>query len=350
MTLHLRLAALGIAAILTLGGCVAGQSREATMRKYGIVIHGGAGTILRQEMSPELEKEYHAALTVARDAGYAVLARGGGALDAVQAAVIELENSPLFNAGKGAVLNSAGDCEMDASIMDGKTHAAGAVAAVRRIRNPILASRAVMEKTGHVILAAEGAEHFAAAQKLELVDNSHFKTERRIKQWQKARELEERKKSAKDQHERVSDGDLSGEPDSRMGTVGAVALDQAGNLAAATSTGGRSMKAPGRIGDSPIPGAGTWADNRTCAVSGTGFGEKFILTTATRDVAALMEYKGMSVQESAAAVIQKIESLGGDGGLIAIDHQGNIALPFDTPGMYRAWRLSDGKGETAIFK
>jgi beta-aspartyl-peptidase (threonine type) len=333
--------------LATLGACATSPRKEASMRRFGIVIHGGAGTILRSEMTAELESDYRRALGEARDAGYAVLQRGGGAVDAVVAAVKVMEDSPLFNAGKGAVLNAAGDCEMDASIMDGRTRAGGGVAIVRRIKNPIDAARLVMDKTSHVLLAGTAADDLARSHGLAIVDPDYFKTERRLQQWRKARELEQRKQSTRGLHERVSD--LAGDPELRVGTVGAVALDQAGNLAAATSTGGRTHKAVGRVGDSPILGAGTWADNRFCAVSGTGHGEMFIRTTAARDVAAHVEFQGMDLDQATRAVIKNIESVGGDGGLIAIDRHGNIAMNFDTPGMYRAFRLSDGTTSIAIF-
>jgi L-asparaginase / beta-aspartyl-peptidase len=317
-----------------------------SMRPFGLVIHGGAGTIQRAALSPELELDYRATLTRAADAGYAILARGGTSLDAVEAAVVIMEDSPLFNAGKGAVLTSDGVAELDASIMDGRTRAAGAVTGVTRIKNPVRLSRVVMEKSSHVLFQGDGAEKFAKQQGFELVRNSYFITPRRVEELKKAKEAEKAKtkKPHEARRDPTSDDDVS------FGTVGAVALDQHGNLAAATSTGGRTNKRPGRVGDTPIIGAGTFADNATCAVSGTGHGEYFMRTVAAHDVAALMEYKRLDVEAATKEVIRKIGELGGTGGLIAIDRAGRVALPFNTPGMYRAWRTSkDAAPHTAIF-
>jgi len=319
---------------------------------YGLVIHGGAGVIQRHAMPPELEARYRAALTQARDAGYAVLAPGGSALDAVVATITLLEDNPLFNAGKGAVLNADGICELDASIMDGRTQAAGAVAGVHRIKNPITLARAVMEKSEHVMFSGDGAEKFARQLGFELVPNEYFQTELRRKQLDKAKALEATSQSGRPPSERVTfvsvdDNYLASEI--KHGTVGCVALDHAGNLAAGTSTGGMTNKKFGRVGDSPIIGAGTYANNATCAVSATGWGEYFIRVSVAHDISAQMEYGGAPLAAAAAATVAKVGKLGGNGGVIAIDQAGHVALPFNSPGMYRGFRLSDGTGAIAIF-
>jgi L-asparaginase / beta-aspartyl-peptidase len=319
---------------------------------YGLVIHGGAGVILRQEMPPELEARYRDAMTQARDAGYAVLQRGGSSLDAVVAAITFMEDSPLFNAGKGAVLNADGICELDASIMDGRTQGAGAVAGVHHIKNPILLARAVMEKSEHVMFTGDGAETFAKKLGFEMVPNEYFQTDLRRRQLEKAQQLEAGKKSAAVLHERVTfatvdDNYLTDQI--KHGTVGCVALDQQGNLAAGTSTGGMTNKKFGRVGDSPIIGAGTYANNATCAVSATGWGEFFIRLSVAHDIAAQMEYRQAPVAEAAAATIAKVGKLGGDGGVICIDRAGNVAMPFNTAGMYRGFRLSTGASAIEIF-
>jgi beta-aspartyl-peptidase (threonine type) len=306
---------------------------------FGLVIHGGAGTLLPAEMQPGQEREYRAALRQALDAGYAILEKGGTSLDAVVAVITLLEDSPLFNAGKGAVLTSDGVAEMDASIMNGRDLAAGGVASVRRIKNPIQAARAVMEKSPHVLFAGDGAERFARAQGLTLVRNSYFITERRRKELEKAKAAEKAKQKKSG----------AGFDAHAFGTVGAVALDRNGDLAAGTSTGGRTNKRPGRVGDTPIIGAGTYANNRTCAVSATGHGEYFMRTLAAHDVSALMEYRSVDLSEAAEVVIGKIGKLGGTGGLIAIDRRGRVALPFNTPGMYRAHRVSGHEPVVEIF-
>ncbi len=303
------------------------------------MIHGGAGSVSEAEKSPEKEREYRATLEQSLNAGYAILAKGGTSLDAVSAAVTVLEDSPLFNAGKGAVLNSDGVAELDASIMDGHTLAAGGVAAVKRIKNPIQVARVVMEKSPHVLFAADGAENFAKQQGFTLVRNSYFIIDRRKEELERAKQKEKQKgKSAKANVDEFS-----------FGTVGAVALDKNGNLAAATSTGGRMNKKPGRVGDTPIIGAGTYANNATCAVSGTGHGEFFMRTVAAHDVSVLMEYRGLDVASATREVIHKIGALGGTGGLIAIDRKGNVALPFNTPGMYRAHRVNGKEPVVGIF-
>ena len=303
--------------------------------KFGMVIHGGAGTIERREMTPESEKAHRAGLERALKAGYDILRRGGSSLDAVQAAIQVLEDDPLFNAGKGAVFDHEGKNELDASIMDGKTLNAGAVAALQHIRNPIILARLVMEKSPHVMLVGEGAEAFGKKMGVTFVDQKYFYTDER---WQSLQ-----KEKAKSSPKPPSDQD-------RHGTVGAVALDRSGNLAAGTSTGGTTNKQFGRIGDSPIIGAGTYANNRTCAVSCTGDGEYFIRSVAAYDVSAGMEYKGMPVQQAAQAVIDKVGRLGGTGGLIAIDREGNFAMPFNTSGMYRGQVDAEGKISVEIYR
>lgn len=323
---------------------------DSTMQPFGIVIHGGAGTIRKSDWTPDLEAQYRAVLRQAVDAGYAVLDKGGTSLDAVQAAIEILEDSPLFNAGKGAVLTSAGVVELDAALMDGKTHAAGGVTGVTHIKNPIRLARVVMEKSPHVLFQGEGAEKFAKEQGFTLVRNSYFITERRKKELQKVKELE-RQKKGKPAEAALSRMEFAGEIEgASFGTVGAVALDKHGNLAAGTSTGGRTNKRPGRVGDTPIIGAGTYADNRTCAVSATGHGEFFMRAVAAHDVAALMEYRGLDLEAAMREVIRKLGEAGGTGGMIAIDRKGNIALPFNTVGMYRGHHISGREPAIQIFQ
>ena len=326
-------------------------------QRFGLVIHGGAGTILRSELSPEMEAEYTSALSAALNAGYDVLESGGTSLDAVVATIRIMEDSPLFNAGHGAVMNAEGICELDASIMNGADRSAGAIAGVHRVRNPITLARDVMEKSRHVMLTGDGAEIFAQQVGHTLVDNSYFQTERRRKQLEKAREIEAQEDSdrAKQGQQERAFSEFEHKktdemPGRKWGTVGCVALDQHGNLAAGTSTGGMTNKRFGRIGDSPIIGAGNYADNATCAVSATGHGEYFIRAVAGYDVAARMRYAGKSVAEAAQATIDEIGALGGTGGVIAIDRKGGIAVPFNTPGMYRGWHLSDGVAEISIYR
>jgi beta-aspartyl-peptidase (threonine type) len=310
--------------------------------KFVLVIHGGAGTMQRGNMTPQLEREYRAGLERALHAGYDVLKGGGSSLDATEAAVRVFEDDPHFNAGKGAVFTNAGTNELDAAIMDGRTLKAGAVAALKHIRNPILLARLVMEKSRHVMMACDGAEAFAKKNGMELVDQKYFFTQER---WDALQRIKAAEKSHKvgDKKSIITDQDLHG-------TVGAVALDQAGNLAAATSTGGTTNKLAGRIGDSPIIGAGTYANNATCAVSATGDGEYFIRATVGHDISALMEYRDMKLQDAAQAVLNKVEKLGGTGGVIAVDKEGNIALPFNTSGMYRGHVDSNGKFIVDIYK
>jgi beta-aspartyl-peptidase (threonine type) len=310
-------------------------------KKTMLVIHGGAGTITRQSMTPESEKQYREALGQALRTGHAVLARGGSSIDAVEATIRFMEDSPLFNAGKGAVFTHEGRNELDASIMDGKTKKAGAVAGVTIIRNPITAARAVMERSEHVMMVGRGAELFATKMGLEIVDPAYFWTERRWKALQKEL-LQDKPRAVLD---------FTGDDEKKFGTVGAVALDQAGNLAAATSTGGMTNKQFGRVGDSPIIGAGTYADNESCAVSATGHGEFFIRWTAAYDIAALMKYRGLTVQQAGDEVIhKKLAPVKGEGGVIILDRHGNFAMPFNSEGMYRGHIGVDGEPHVAIYK
>lgn len=316
--------------------------------EYVLVVHGGAGTILKKNMTDELEEAYMDGLRSALQKGYAVIADGGASLDAVQAAVEVLENNPLFNAGKGAVFTHEGRNELDASIMDGHTLRAGAVASVTTIKNPIKAARAVMEQSEHVMLIGKGAEQFAAQQGLETADPTYFFTEQRWRGLQNAKKRDSLK-TMLDHDSGMIKPDLKNN-DYKFGTVGAVAVDEQGNLAAATSTGGMTNKRLGRVGDSPIIGAGTYADNATVAISATGWGEFFIRSVAAYDVAAMMSYQSLPVQIAAQKVVEKIGDLGGDGGLIAIDRSGNIAMPFNTEGMYRGAIKRDGTIEIFIYK
>jgi beta-aspartyl-peptidase (threonine type) len=349
---------LSAAALLpNLSSMVSAQSRESrfshliskpAQTPIRFVIHGGAGTILKSEMSAEREKAYRSKLTEALMTGYAVLKKGGPGLDAVEAAIRLMEDSPLFNAGKGAVFTNAGTNELDSSIMDGRTLKAGAVASLKHIKNPISLARLVMEKSKHVMMVGEGAETFAKEQGIELVPQSYFYTEERWKGLQREKAAEEEKnKSPKDKkQERQHPAAL----DHAYGTVGAVALDQAGNIAAGTSTGGMTNKKWGRVGDSPIIGAGTYANNRTCGISATGDGEYFIRLSVAHDLSAMLEYKGLSLKEAADAVIEKVGKLGGTGGLIAIDRGGNIAMSFNTAGMYRGRVGADEQPIIEIYK
>jgi len=281
-----------------------------------IAVHGGAGALPRAKLTPAHEKRVRAALREALEAGHRILRRRGSALDAVTAAVTVLEDSGVFNAGRGACVNAAGEVELDASIMDGRSQRAGAVAIVRNIRNPIVAARRVMERTPHVVLGGQGAERFARREGLALVSSKYFFSKRRA----------------------------------RHGTVGAVALDAHRNLAAATSTGGYTGKLPGRIGDSPIVGAGTWADNRSCAVSSTGTGEFFLRTAAAYDLAARMRYARLPLARAAAAALREVARLRGGGGFLALDRRGNLAMPFNTAGMYRAAVDRSGRVRVAIYR
>jgi len=304
-----------------------------------LVIHGGAGTITRKSMTAEMEQQYRAGMEQALRTGHAVLAKGGSSVDAVEATIRVLEDNPLFNAGKGAVFTHEGRNELDAAIMDGKTKAAGSVAGVTIIKNPITAARAVMEKSEHVMMVGRGAELFATKMGLEIVDPSYFWTERRWKSLQ-----QELLKEQPQSHYSVPE-------DRKMGTVGAVALDKSGNLAAGTSTGGMTNKKFGRVGDAPIIGAGTYAENESCAVSATGHGEFFIRWTVAHDIAALVKYRGMSVKEAGDEVIhKKLEPVKGEGGVIILDTKGNFATPFNSEGMYRGWIGGDGVPHVEIYK
>ena len=292
---------------------------------YALAIHGGAGTILKENMPEELEAEYRKTLHEALDIGEAILKEGGTAMDAVEKTIIYMEDSPLFNAGKGAVLTWDGIAELDASIMDGSTQKAGAVGGMRTIRNPILAARAVMEASPHVLLTGTGADAFAVEQGLDTVSNDYFITDRRLESW---------KRSHQQQGQRSAPLPSA----AYFGTVGCVALDQAGNLAAGTSTGGMQNKRYNRFGDSPIIGAGTYADNATCAVSCTGHGEYFIRYAVAHDLSARMAYLGEDVVAAGDAIIQdRLPGKGGTGGLVAVDYLGRVAMPFNTPGMYRGY-------------
>ena len=309
------------------------------MSTFSIAIHGGAGTLVKGLMTPELEQQYKNALDLAKNEGYKVLAGGGTSLDAVEVAVKLLEDTPLFNAGKGSVFTAEGTHEMDAAIMDGKTRNAGAVSLVIGIKNPVSLARDVMDKSYHVFLAGEGAMKFANEQGYTLEDEAYFYDEVRYQQWQGIKDTE------------GFQLDHSVKKVGKFGTVGAVACDQFGNIAAATSTGGMTNKKWGRVGDSPMIGAGNYANNQTCAVSCTGSGEYFIRGVVAYDVSCLMEYKGMSLLEAANEVIHNsITKINGDGGLIAVDAAGNIAMPFNTEGMYRAFKTSKGEEGIAIYK
>ena len=325
------------------------QKTQVAQKKqnFVLVIHGGAGTISRQYISAEKEKAYTESLQKALQAGYAILEKGGSALDAVEAAVRLMEDDSLFNAGKGAVFTNDGRVELDAAIMDGSNLKAGSVAGVTIIKNPITAARAVMEKTEHVMLIGKGAEQFASGQALDIVDPSYFYTDGRWKSLQKAKQQDSIKISA----EKKTTIMQRDNHDEKYGTVGAVALDKKGNLAAATSTGGMSNKKFGRVGDVPIIGAGTYANNASCAVSCTGWGEFFIRLVVAKSVSDLMEYKNYPLQKAADEMImKKVPQLGGDGGLIAVDRNGNITMPFNTSGMFRGYIKSDGKPVVRMYQ
>ena len=316
-----------------------GFQNSIIMNRISIAIHGGAGTLVKGMMTPDLESQYKQALKIALNAGYKVLEDGKTAIEAVEIAVKLLEDSPLFNAGKGSVFTATESHEMDASIMDGKTLNAGAVSLITGIKNPVTLARDVMEKSEHVFLAGEGAMQFAKELDYKLEDASYFYDEFRHKQWLEIKGTDSFQL------------DHSTKKDSKFGTVGAVACDQDGNIAAATSTGGMTNKKWGRVGDSPMIGAGNYANNKTCAVSCTGSGEFFIRGVVAYDVSCLMEHKGMSLDEASNEVINKrILEIGGDGGLIGVDTKGNIAMPFNTEGMYRASKSSNGKEEISIYK
>jgi beta-aspartyl-peptidase (threonine type) len=328
------------------------RQKTPALQPFGFVIHGGAGTIERSRMTPEREKAYREKLTEALRAGFGVLKKDGGCLDAVVAAITLLEDSPLFNAGKGAVFTSAGTNELDSSIMDGRTLKAGAVAGLKRVKNPILLARLVMEQSPHVMMTGDGAEAFAAQKGVELVDPKYFYTEERWQQLQKAKDAEKNpppKRSKLEREASPSEG-ASLLDEHKFGTVGAVCLDRAGNLGAGTSTGGTTNKRFGRVGDSPIIGAGTYADNETCAVSCTGDGEYFIRSVVAHDISAQMLYGGKPLAQAAESALEKVGKIGGTGGLIAIDRRGNFAMPFSTSGMYRGWIGPDAEPHVLIYR
>lgn len=315
---------------------------ETEKGKIGLAIHGGAGTIAPDKITPEVEQEIRAGLGKALEAGHAILKTGGSSLDAIVASVRVMEDNPHFNAGRGAVFTSAGTHELDAAIMDGRKLRAGAAGGLRHVKNPISLARAVMERSPHVLIVGEGAERFARETGIELVDEKYFYTEER---WQALQRVKKAQAEA-----RASGKELVISDQDRHGTIGAVALDSSGNLAAATSTGGNTNKRPGRIGDTPIIGAGTYANNKTCALSATGDGECFIRLVAGHEVSALMEHRALPLEQAAQAVIDQITDLRGAGGLIAIDRNGNISLPFNTAGMYRGHVDSTGRAVIELYK
>lgn len=319
-------------------------SDQMSTPTFGIVIHGGAGTILRANMTPEREAAYREVLAEAIQVGHTILKNGGSSQEAVEKTIHIMEDSPLFNAGKGAVLTSDETIELDASFMHGAQLDAGAISGVKTIRHPISAAIKVMENSPHVMLSGAGADAFAASQGLEIVAPEYFFTERRINSLKRVKEAEAKKES-------ISSIEEAFVQHQRYGTVGCVALDLEGNLAAGTSTGGMTNKKWNRIGDAPIIGAGTYANNATCAISATGWGEFFIRSVVAHDISALMEYKGLSIQEAAHTVIHdKVGGLGGDGGVVGIDSKGNVAMEMNTPGMYRAHMDAEGKLNVKIYK
>ena len=327
-------------------GCQQASQKEiANEPTFGIVIHGGAGTILKKNMTPEQEAAYRTTLAEAIQVGYEILKSGGSSQEAVEKTIHVMEDSPLFNSGKGAVLNAEGSIELDASFMRGDDLNAGAVSGVRTVKHPISAAIRVMENSPHVMLSGQGADQFAAEQELEIVSPEYFFTERRINSLKRVQEAESKK------NESTSSFPTEFIKNQRYGTVGCVALDLEGNLAAGTSTGGMTNKKWNRIGDAPIIGAGTYANNATCAISATGWGEYFIRSVVAHDISALMEYKGLSIQEAARVVIHvKVGALGGDGGVVGIDNQGNIAMEMNSAGMYRAHMDAQGNLTVKIYK
>lgn len=332
--------------VLLLTGSVCVLAQQPVKPKYVLAIHGGAGTILKKNMSDSLERAYVAELTKSLKEGYAVLQRGGASIDAVAAAIQIMEDSPLFNAGKGAVFNHQGENEMDASIMEGNTLRAGAVAGVHTIRNPITAAKAVMELSEHVMMMGKGAEEFAASKGIVLVDPAYFWTQPR---WDALQRILQRNAEATALDHEDKQSNSKKYIDEKFGTVGCVALDQQGHLAAGTSTGGMTNKKYGRVGDSPIIGAGNYANDQV-AISCTGWGEYYIRTVAAYDVAAKVAYGQQPIHQAAQAVIDKIDALGGDGGMIVLDKNGAVAMPFNTEGMYRGTINSDGDVEVLIYK
>jgi beta-aspartyl-peptidase (threonine type) len=315
---------------------VAQPSCVSEEEMFAIAIHGGAGTLSRAETSPEQEGAYLRGLETALDAGFALLERGASSLDAVTAAVVSLEDDPLFNAGCGAVLTRDGLVELDASVMDGRTLTAGAITGVKHIRNPVSLARLVMERSPHVMLVGEGAEEFARSQGVELVSNEYFRTATRQQQLHRLLQGEAEKENDLVAH--------------HMGTVGAVALDARGNVAAATSTGGMTGKRWGRVGDSPIIGAGTYASNAGCAVSATGHGEYFIRAVVAHDISAQMQYAKLPLAEAVQATLARMKALGGNGGVVAIAPNGDVAMDFNSEGMFRGVRTSAGRREASIYR
>ena len=299
--------------------------------EFAIVIHGGAGTILKKNMSDEMELAYKLKLEEAINAGYNILEKNGSSKDAVEETIKILENSELFNAGKGSVLSNKGVVEMDASIMNGQNLNAGAISGIKTIKNPISAARLVMEKSEHVFLSGEGAEEFAKLQGLDIIDNEYFITETRLKSLLNAKKRDSIKEN-------------------KFGTVGCVAIDKFGNITSGTSTGGMTNKKWNRIGDVPIIGAGTYANNNTCGISSTGWGEYFIRNVVAYDISSQIEYKKISIDLAAKNTLKKVKDLGGNGGVIGIDKNGNILMDFNTEGMYRGYKKSDGESEISIYK
>ena len=315
------------------------------MSKFTLVIHGGAGTILKKAMTPDLEADYLKGLQDALDVGYSLLEKGGNAVDAVKAAVVVLEDNMLFNAGRGSVFTKKGLQEMDAAIMDGSNLEAGAIAGVRNIRNPILLADEVMRNSEHVFLSGKGANDFAMKQGIKPEPDEYFFSQFRYEQWKAVRDSDDYSLDHSD------DRTEELKKDKKFGTVGASACDQKGNIAAATSTGGMTNKNYGRIGDTPMIGIGTYANNKTCAISCTGHGEMFIRMIAAYDVSCLMEYKGMSLNEAMNIVVnEKLLKIGGEGGMIGVDAQGNSAMIFNSAGMYRGVRDSEGVNQVAIYR
>jgi beta-aspartyl-peptidase (threonine type) len=316
-------------------------SKNNSSEKFGLVIHGGAGNIEHKNFTSKEIDNYTNKLTEALNKGYSVLTKGGSAVDAVESVIIILEDSPLFNAGRGAVFTSSGINELDAAIMDGSNINAGTVAGIKKVKNPIKLARAIMENSKHVMMIGKGAEQFANEQHLEIVDMKYFRTEKRWESLQRAKEKEKK----------VNESYLNKSYDNKFGTVGCVALDKKGNLAAGTSTGGMTNKRYGRVGDVPIIGAGTYANNNTAALSATGHGEFFIRNVVTHDISSLMEYKNLTLNEAAQKVImEKLVKQNGGGGVIGIDKFGNITMTFNTTGMFRGYKMSDGSLDVKIFK
>ncbi len=333
---------------------------------FAVIIHGGSGNINAEKLHGQKRYEYLTELKESIDKAYLILENGGSSINAVTEAICHLEDCPLFNAGKGSVFNSLGEIEMDASIMDGCEMQAGAVTNVQLVKNPILLAKEIMNHSKHILLSGEGAAHFALKQKLKIMPKEYFETEMRRKKYLKAKKRDKveldhdervhkekvRDKKARNEKIKESQGEITdGVKDEKMGTVGAVAIDKSGNIAAGTSTGGLNYKKFGRIGDSAIIGSGTFAENASCGISCTGLGEYFMITSAAHEVAALMKYKQLSLKDAIQNVLfEQVEPLGGRGGIIAIDHKGNVEYGFTTTGMFRAYKSSDGSQEAKIFR